>query len=144
MQAREDAALYFGKAVAAYSTAFLLWLFLLAIFLPAAELYTEIRLQPLVSAIFLVGIASEAYKGTVNLLSFLRSIHIGKVARLVAYELIILLDAILVTPVFYAISPVLGGAALIIAALSSVIALLSGMDVVMIAMVKAGVFSKDQ
>ncbi len=133
---REEAAAQLSAAVSAYLTAFLLWLLLLAVFLPAAELHAEPRLQPLVAAAFLLGIALEVYRGTASLLRFLDAAGAGRAARFAAYELAIAIDAALLAPALHAVSPALGGAALAVAALLGALLALSHADVVVAALMR--------
>lgn len=121
----EEAGVKLGRSMVAYATAFLLWLFLLAVFLPAASAPLSESLAPVIALIFLLGIAVEVYWGTTNLLEFLDLSRPGKVARFLTLELIVALDALLLAAPLYAISPALGGACIVVASVVAVMILLT-------------------
>jgi len=120
----ERAGVRLGRAVVAYATAFLLWLFLLLVYLPASHLPSTEPLAPLIALIFLGGIAAEVWWGTTSLLEFLELAALSRPAKLLATELVVLLDALLLAPPLYAISPALGGACVIVALVVAVALLL--------------------
>jgi len=121
----EEAAAKLGRAVVAYATAFLLWLFLIAIFVPAASAPSSEQILPIVALIFLAGIAVEVYWGTVNLIDFLSLASPSRVTRFLALELIVLLDSLLLATPLHFISPVLGGACIVVAAVAAVLILVT-------------------
>lgn len=126
----EEAASHLGRAVVAYATAFLLWIFFLAVFLPAAAVPLSEPVLPIIALVFTTGIAVEVYWGTVNLIDFLDLSRLGRVARFLLLEFTVLLDSLLLTPPLYAISPAVGGAYLIVALVIAVLILLTHSDVV--------------
>lgn len=124
-----DPAIYLGRALVNYTTAFLLWLFFIAVFLPAAEEQGAANAEPLIALVFLAGIALEAYLGSVAVINFVTVSKVGKLAKFLSVELVILADAVLLLPPLHAISPALGGAALITAIVAAAVAALVHMDV---------------
>lgn len=124
-----DPAVYLGRALVNYTTAFLLWLFFVAVFLPAAEAQNATKTEPLIALVFLVGIAFEAYLGSVAVLNLVTISKAGKQAKFFSIELVILADAVLLIPPLRAVSPALGGAMLLTAIVVAVVVALVHMDV---------------
>ncbi|MEM1509795.1 MAG: hypothetical protein QXY49_03675 [Thermofilaceae archaeon] len=125
----QDPAVYLGRALVNYTTAFLLWLFFTAVFLPAAEAQSTTNTEPLIALVFLIGIAFEAYLGSVAVLNFVTISKASKPAKFLSIELVILADAVLLIPPLRAVSPALGGAVLLIAIVVAVIVALVHIDV---------------
>lgn len=125
----ERAAIYLGHSLVAYATAFLLWVLFLLVFMPASPHFEAI--EQVVSAIFLGGIGAEVYWGTANLLRFTWRAKLGRPKRLLLYELIILLDALLLAPPSYAFFPTLGDAVALSAVVIGAIVMLTHIDVVL-------------
>ena len=125
----EQAAIHLAHSMVAYATAFLLWILFLLVFLPSSPHFEAI--DQLVSAIFLSGVGVEAYWGTSNLLRFVWRAKLSRLRKLLFYELIILLDALLLAPPSYALSPTLGDAVTLSAVVMGAIALLTHIDVVL-------------
>lgn len=123
-----DPAVYLGRALVNYTTAFLLWLFFMAVFLPAAEEQSAANAGPLIALVFLTGIALEAYLGSVAVVNFVAVSKVSKLVKFLSLELVVLMDAVLLIPPLHAVSPVLGGAALITAIVAAAVAALVHMD----------------
>jgi len=125
----ERAAMHLGRAIVAYSVAFLLWLLFLVAFLPASEMIHAEPLPQVIALLFLGAMAVEAAWGTLDLLRF-AWLSGGGLLRLAALELAIALDAVLLYPPLHALSPTLGLALLVTSAALAGAALLAHIEVV--------------
>ena len=124
-----------SKAMVDYSTAFLIWLFSIFLFIPLAEAVpTQPPLYPIVSFIIFVAIFSLVAKATSTFIEFIGWItgvlekrgkmEKARLVKFILFEVLIIIDSVLVIPLLWLISPIFGGIALIFA-IMAVLATLS-------------------
>lgn len=105
-----------SEAMVNYIVAFMIWLFTLFVFIPLAEkTVVEPPLGAIVAFIGLTGMAYSTYKGSILLLEYRKSLvdETKKSIKLGILEMIIILDGVLVIPIVWRISSILGGLTLI-------------------------------
>jgi len=105
-----------SEAMVNYITAFMIWLFTLFVFIPLAEeTVIEPPLGAIVAFIGLMGMSHSTYRGSVLLLEYRKSLvdETKKLIKLGILETVVVLDGILVIPIVWRISSILGGLTLI-------------------------------
>ena len=118
------------KVLPYYFPAFLVWLFTLLILIPLShEVVTEVPLHSLVAFIAFIAITHQVFNASIRLLEALR-LETSRRNRLIILEGILMLDAVLLIPIVWAASPILGGIGLMFVLLCAGIILLLYLDVV--------------
>ncbi|MCD6443998.1 hypothetical protein J7L70_03215 [Candidatus Bathyarchaeota archaeon] len=105
-----------SEAMVSYFIAFMIWLFTLFVFIPLAEeIVVEPPLRAIVAFIGLLGMAHSTYRGSVLLLEYRKSLanEPKNLIKLGIIETIIILDGVLVIPIVWKISSIIGGLTLI-------------------------------
>ena len=105
-----------SEAMVNYIIAFMIWLFTLFVFIPLAEeTVVEPPLGAIVAFIGLMGMAHSTYKGSILLLEYRKNLadETKKLIKLGILETVVVLDGVLVIPIVWRISSILGGLMLI-------------------------------
>jgi len=121
-----------SRAVARYATAFLIWLFSLLVLIPIAhEVPVGVPLHALIALMAFIAVALQTYDATKAMARVLNLMEwASKFQKFIVAELVLAVDAVLLIPLLWAASPVLGGISLMLALTCFAVVVLLNMDAI--------------